>query len=236
MKIPANIKKDVPHLESLFQKIEEFSKRLESARKKTVAVAGNPLTPKIVWKYQMYEQFIIHRSCDLIEASLDAWRKRKPTIAFLATRGLIETAAMFFYVIKQLENLLEEKDFQKIDHLIMESIFSTRLENYLPHKSKNILTIIDKVDKDSKGIRKTYDSLCEFAHPNSDALLMLYGEIREDYSCEISSQNGYNRSIIESGISGIAATLGLLVIALQNLADLYTPLHEVALSYEANKR
>jgi len=236
MKIPANVKKDAPHLKSLFQKIGEFGKSLESRRKKTVAVVGNPLIPKIVWKYQMYEQFIIHRSCDLIEASLDAWHKKRPTISFLTTRALIETVAMFFYVIKQLNDLLNEKDFQKIDHLIMESLFSTRLENYLPHKSKNILTIIDKVDKDANGIRKTYDSLSEFAHPNSDALLMLYGKIQEDYSCEISSKNGYNRSTIESGISGLAATLGVLEIALQNLGNLYGPLQEFAISYESNKK
>lgn len=44
-------------------------------------------------------------------------------------------------------------------------------------KIKNILTMIDKVDKKYKGIRKDYDALCDLVHPNPASL---YVNIKPD--------------------------------------------------------
>lgn len=42
-------------------------------------------------------------------------------------------------------------------------------------KIKNVLTLIDKVDKKHKGIRQDFDDLCELVHPNPASL---YANIR----------------------------------------------------------
>lgn len=47
----------------------------------------------------------------------------------------------------------------------------------------NILTAIDKLNKEYKNIRREYEFICEFAHPNLPGLLGSYGQLNRENNC-----------------------------------------------------
>jgi hypothetical protein len=185
--------------------------------------------PKIVWKFQTYEQFCIHRVADFVETIFDSWTRRKPAISFILQRAILEHAAVLYDTAEKLGKLISEKNFSEIDQLALRTIFSNRIDKDSPFQSTNIMTVIDRVTKTITHTRKVYDIYSEYVHPNRDALLSLYGEIQPDeITCKIRSDLRFEESTISIAFTGLFANLDLFTLAVNNLNSLYGPLAELA--------
>jgi hypothetical protein len=166
---------------------------------------------------------------DFVETIFDGWAKRKPAISFILQRAILEHAAVLYETAEKLKELISEKNFGEIDQLALKTIFSNRIDRDSSFQATNIITIIDRVDKTITHTRKVYDVYCEYAHPNRDALLSLYGEIQQDkVTCKIGNDLLFNESTITNAFTGLFANLDLFMLAINNLNSLYKPLAELA--------
>lgn len=96
-------------------------------------------------------------------------------------RALFENIAITNRVVASVEeSLLNNKLDENFDELISKILFGTKIEEADEIPAINILTQIDKLDKNYSGLRKFYDSLSEFVHPNSDGVIGSYSELHED--------------------------------------------------------
>jgi hypothetical protein len=94
-------------------------------------------------------------------------------------RALFENIAISNRIVSAIENsLLSNKLVENFDDLITIISFGTRYDG--EDMSINILTQIDNLDKKYKGIKKSYNSLCEFVHPNWDGVGGSYSELNEN--------------------------------------------------------
>lgn len=141
--------------------------RLKRKRVYRVSPAGNPLTPKVLWKYQCYIQISLHR---IVDISLDAClltNSGRIISCLMLTRALFEHNAINYELFKNLEENLSKKNFKKIDEEIMTKLFGSRvdIDVYFP-RMPNILNSIDKITEEIPDYRNHYENFCEIYHPN----------------------------------------------------------------------
>ena len=91
-----------------------------------------------------------------------------------------------------------------------------------PHEPYNILTAVDKVDKEFDGLRQMYDCLSEFAHPNWSGTLGTYGRFDRENHVLLFDQRRATKAIL-----GLAPFVGALSIFIDYYNDLSRLLQEM---------
>jgi len=137
---------------------------------------------KIPLKVHSFIEVMNLRMLDFSEAAQLLLKQDKVVPAIPLIRSLFENVANTNSVIKAVElSLSTNKLTNDFDDLITKIEFGTRYSDDIV--STNILTQIDKLDKQFKGVREFYDTLCEFTHPNWDGVEGSYSELDEVNHC-----------------------------------------------------
>lgn len=179
---------------------------------------------------------LLHRIADLVGSAIDLYKQRKDLPAFVLTRAALETFALFYYFIKNTETAVNSGKVQELDDILMRLLFGSRNAGDAA-KAINILTAVDRLDKDIEGIRAMYDDLCEIAHPNWMGTVGHYGKVMDspfnlyfEPTYEgVSIEDG--RIPPEAGLGVVSAILGDLVAAdesVQHILSEFKTLHEQA--------
>lgn len=186
---------------------------------------------KLTWKIANLEQAITYRTVMLADACALCWNASNLLGAVLAARALVETAAVLWDVSEQIKKLIDQKAVDEMDALVMNRLFATRLPDLLvdqaPMKAANILTIIDRLDRDyARGIRRHYEALSEFCHPNSPGHFILFSSLDPAtgiiaYSRESRIENGF--------FAHVFAGFVLVGLVLETLDDLVRARPQIAL-------
>jgi hypothetical protein len=203
-----------PEFTKEFSDIEKSIELLKSKMLDVVRPNVNPITPRIIWKYQIYIQCVLYRTVDLAESILFDWDRKKIGSAFIVSRALFENVSLFYYSAKHLEDLTIEGSFNKLDKFVDELIFSTRLEDTEMFKAISILTIVQKIDKIIPSYLMHYNMLCEYTHPNHLALMGLYGNMENEFTCKFSFETSVTKNSVQIIFSLLQATLNSSVLAL----------------------
>jgi hypothetical protein len=141
--------------------------------------------PKMVWKTSIMYQCLIRRTLDVVDGLRAAWNAGNILTAITMGRSLIETGAVVWRLSDGAKDATEKKDAKALDWVVMNVGFGTRLdvagEKKEYWKAKNILTVIDDMDRNIFGdkdprLRATYDFLSEFVHPNGYGIRGLYSD------------------------------------------------------------
>jgi len=166
-------------------------------------------TAKIPFKVHSFIEIMNLRMLDFSESVQLLFKQNKIVPAIPLIRSLFENVAITNRIVIAVESsLLNEKLTNDFDDLITKIKFGTRYTDEIV--SINILTQIDKLDKQFKGLRKYYDALCEFTHPNWDGVKGSYSELDEINHCT------YIQKIItrEHSLTGFFQTYFLLIISI----------------------
>jgi hypothetical protein len=139
-------------------------------------------TAKIPFKVHSFIEIMNLRMLDFSEAVQLLLKQDKVVPAIPLIRSLFENVAITYRVISAVESSLSNNKLTNdFDDLITKIKFGTRYKDEIV--SINILTQIDKLDKQFNGLRKYYDALCEFTHPNWDGVEGSYSELDEVKRC-----------------------------------------------------
>lgn len=137
---------------------------------------------KIPLKVHSFIEIMNLRMLDFSEAAQLLLKHDKVVPAIPLIRSMFENVAITNSVIRAVElSLSTDKLTNDFDDLITKIKFGTRYSDDIV--STNILTQIDKLDKQFGGVREFYDALCEFIHPNWDGVEGSYSELDEVNHC-----------------------------------------------------
>jgi hypothetical protein len=154
---------------------------LLSRRKPVLAAEGLFFASKTAWKCALLQQSLLYRVTSLACGCADAWNAKNIVCSGLAARALLETVALCEHTTQKLLDRCEAPDLDAIDDLANKELFSTRNEEMVSEgvgfKATNVLTFIDKLDKQLDGVRESYDFLSEWCHPNGSGHLSTYGDM-----------------------------------------------------------
>jgi hypothetical protein len=130
---------------------------------------------KLPFKAILYREALLWRMTELSSSACDGLRKDLLAVGVLLTRGAVETAAAVWYLRGKLEAVNDSGSLGNVDEDLMSLLMGSRNNPELP-KATNVLTFVDRVDKEVEGFRKQYDGLSEFAHPNWAGTTLLYSK------------------------------------------------------------
>jgi hypothetical protein len=84
----------------------------------------------------------------------------------MLTRGVFETVGIQYYIHKKMVEYTEKSAPESLHKLFLSALFGRRDDVSWPETAIQVLTAIDHMGKEFKGLRGEYDHLCEYAHPN----------------------------------------------------------------------
>lgn len=136
------------------------------------------LTPKskIPFKLFSLKELLLHRMTALADSALTLYESNRRVPSFLVIRGCMETTGSIVHIRKKCESYLENKDLDSFDESLMKGLAGGR-DKKAKIAAVNVLSLIDKIDREYPGYRKMYDVLCEYTHPNFFGVLDVFGKI-----------------------------------------------------------
>jgi hypothetical protein len=183
----------------------------------------------------------LYRIAEIVRAAHDAFARDDLVVAIILSRAIIETGALFWEFIQKLKVALAFRDIEEIRKFLsgcLVGVKSPKLKE-IKNPSKpalitvpvNILTLIDKLDKDVPYFRLNYDSMSEFSHPNAAGTVDAY--VFLDHAAGV-ARFGNNRSklIPELALPQLVGTLKAFRIQYNYAAELleqFIPLCELLL-------
>jgi len=131
---------------------------------------------KIPFKVHSFIEIMNLRMIDFCEAANILIDSNHIIPSLPLIRSLFENIAVTYRISAAIDNSLKSNILiQNFDDLIMKLSFGTKYDNVL--KAISILTNIEKLDKVYNGIKKYYDDLCEFVHPNWNGVEGSYSQL-----------------------------------------------------------
>lgn len=199
-----------------FKTVEAFSGEISELSKKGLGtIEVNSLYwGDVIANVEAYYIMSIWRTIDICQSSFRALEEENIVPAGILARSAFEGAIQMVHDARAISPSLDsvcEIDLRntvaqstELENFVLGTVFSSRLSDSEEiYKSKNILTIISKIDKVAKDdqLKVYYEYLCEITHPNflgrSNHLLGVKGGAREGEEIRIiSHRNGKNSSDI----------------------------------------
>jgi len=175
---------DVPDLSTLSD-----DERLALARKIAAEIADSlpkelharsfTLNSKLPYKAGSFREVLIHRVSDLADVSIQILVAGNLVPAFVMVRSVVETTAMMYWLHEKSKEFLGKRDENAFDEFLMKGMLGSK-DGTTGQTSYNILTAIDRLNKEFDGIRGMYDRLCEFTHPNWSGVMGSYSVIEKE--------------------------------------------------------
>ncbi len=145
---------------------------------KMVDAASLTLKSKTPFKVLVLRESLIHRVVSLTDGAISELSASRWVSGTILIRAVTETAAVLHSLDLQVRRALQDGNDDTLTEFLRRTMVSSRSEPDLP-ESLNILTLIDKVDKDFPRFRRSYDELSEYAHPNWCGVLGAFSELDE---------------------------------------------------------
>lgn len=163
--------------------INSIQKLVEQLKPENIIV-GKEISniSKIPFKVLSLKELVLFRTTDFCECIFILIKNNKFIPSFVLIRSIIENLAVLNYLSVIILKAINEKSIKEFDNEIMIQILGTRDDNENEYWSKNILTLLEKLDKRYSNFMKYYSILSEIAHPNHDGLLNVYSDWIDDGS------------------------------------------------------
>jgi hypothetical protein len=160
MKLFADVEKEYPSLGKYKEKVsDQFKKHYQAIIDFVISLHAGKL-----YRHSLVINGAILRSLNFYRGAIWGLDTRNPHVFYDSLRAQCETLGLIHYCVL------------KPEYVKAATIGDIKHEDPTL-KIKNILTMIDIVDKKYKGIRKDYDALCGLVHPNPASL---YANIKPD--------------------------------------------------------
>ena len=162
--------------ESLLVEIRERISLLESNLPRQVDALAVSQISKLPFKALAYREALIWRMTELSGVAFRSFESDKLVSAILLTRAAVETSAALWYLCDKVGDAVQSGAVADIDDYLMKLMMGSKTNPDTVPKAINVLTFVDRVDKEIEGLRHQYDMLSEFAHPNWAGTTLLYSK------------------------------------------------------------
>lgn len=192
--------------------------------------------PKVVWKIETYAQGLTFRTVALAEGVCSLWNSENGLAAVILGRSLVETAGMAWSFWDDLKNATATGRLKNIDDVAMSYTFSTRWPKFaegIP-PTPSIMNLIDRLDrtlfrdKKAKHVRKVYDDLSEFAHPNWIGTVGFFGDLdTQKYEMKFDPK-GLMPERLLSDIIACAGSITIIELSLDHITETIPQIWKIA--------
>ena len=169
---------------------------------------------KIAWKVATYAEAIRYRTVALADGAAQNWNGGNILCAALCARATVETVAQLFYVKNGVAVALKVEELNKIDRIVEQGTFATRVADLLKEspelKAQRISTWLDKLDRELPGVRRHYNYLSDMVHPNYLGTFQFFASV-DSATGTVSFSDSKRRD--KNTLEAITTPLMLIVLA-----------------------
>jgi hypothetical protein len=159
------------------------------------------------------------RAEEFARAACDMFERHDVVVGISNTRSFLESVAAIWFLNEKIKRQLTNGLGQDIHEQMVQLAMGHRNDADFP-VAVNVLTMIDRCDSHLPGLRKNYDRLSEFAHPNYSGALGVYGE-RDDVSITWFKKGERRPNIAKKiGLMSLIGGLEILEFTYNQTADL----------------
>ena len=167
---------DMPqNIDDLLKEAEQRCRLLSECLPNRVDPASISYTAKIPWKAMDYREALIWRTEELARTSYEMFTRDELASAVTLTRACMETVAAMWYLQEKIQHVIDTKEVGDINDVLMRLLMGSK-NDITNVEAVNVLTFVEKINKDIDGFEKSYESLCEYAHPNWSGTSFLYSK------------------------------------------------------------
>ena len=166
------------------------------------------LNSAVPFRTAVLKEALAHRASSLADGCISEMRQARWVNCIVLIRCIVETCALLYCLAQKVSTAVQTKSDKDLwIFLGRAAVGAKTIESLpLPH---NVLSMIDKVDKEFPGFRDAYDHFSEFSHPNCLGVLTAYADTQS-----ISSTFGLNQDMShETHVAGLLGILGVVQYA-----------------------
>jgi hypothetical protein len=141
---------------------------------------------KVPYKVVTLSQLSLRRGIELTEGVVREINSHAVINGVVLARALLETACLLCHASEKVTRFINEALLDNVSDLneqIEKMLLGSRISRYTQRADLqspdaiNILTIINRMEKESPGLRELYSDLCDVAHPNISGVSLPYTAI-----------------------------------------------------------
>jgi hypothetical protein len=133
----------------------------------------------VVSKFMLARAGLLHRALELAISADNSIENKQIVSSSLLIRALFETVSVFGYIYYKIVEFNKNKKLEEFDIIITNILYGSK-DGSTNYVSINILTMIDKIDKEYPTYRSIYNRLSEYSHPNFTGTSLIYGTPQSD--------------------------------------------------------
>jgi len=156
----------------LLQEAEQRCQLLSECLPKRIDYASISIVPL---KAIDYREVLIWRTEELARTAYEMFNRDELVSAITLTRACMETVAAMWFLQQEIRHVIDTKDLENINEVLMRLLMGSR-NKLTDFESFNVLKFVKKINIDINGFESSYNSLCEYAHPNWSGTSSLYSK------------------------------------------------------------
>jgi hypothetical protein len=195
--------------------------RLVSENLPTVVDAAFSPRAKIPFNALCFREGLMWRVEELARSALSAFERDDVVAGILLARAVMECAAAASYLRDLMKKQIERGVEPDLHDKVMRLLMGFKSTDEMP-SAINVQTFVERMEKRIPGVRKMYNGMSEYAHPNWSGTQLVYSRIDR---ARLVTEYGRglrdpSRGHTVAGLNGLNAGLIFFVTMYNEIADL----------------
>ncbi len=200
------------------REVEQCPVRFAESLPQSVEVAARGVKAKAPYKAMAIRAALIWRTEELARNAYAALQRGDLAAAIVLARAVVECTALMarlVHVVFERSKATEEE----LDYTLNKMLLGWKSPSDMP-EAFNILTPIDHLNRQAPGVRRAYDLMSEFAHPNWSGVSSLFSRTdREKYVTHFGRFETKQEALRAKAVSALAACLAIFEFDYNKFAD-----------------
>jgi len=178
------------------------------------------------FKVMSYVNAMTWRMYDMSCAAIALFKQNKIIPALCLVRAGWENMVAIYELKELILNCCEKKTLDSnADNILMRLLYSNRYdkdnrymgeefyEQFKEYRAKNILTLVQKLEKDYPQVKDIYSEMCEFVHPNGNGVCGSYSYLDEaNHTVLFGPQFSQESSLFPAFITTLSCSIDLYIM------------------------
>jgi len=209
------------------EEAKALAKNIAYSLPKEINIAALSHISMLPFKALSLRELLIHRASSLADGAVHLYEQNQAIPATVLTRAVFETTALLYTLYERTKTFLEKNNTAEFDEFLIASLVGSRIDQDEDMiQAINVMNHIKRMEVAIPGTLRTYEILCEYAHPNWSGLQGAYGKIdRNTFIMNLGTRPNRNKT-------GISALCGSLISFSHYYNELIDPIRELNTHFE----
>ena len=185
------------------------------------------------FKVMSFVNAMTWRMYDMSCAAFTLFKQDKIIPALCLVRACWENMVATYELKELILNCCEKKILDSnADNILMRLLYSNRYdkdsiyvgeefyEQFKEFRAKNILTLVQKLEKDYPRVKDIYSEMCEFVHPNGDGVCGSYSYLEEStHTVFFGPQFSHESSLLPAFITTLSYSMDLYIMFIVSIKE-----------------